>query len=183
MLWQVCKNGIPSTHCIVLHLRIYKAPLTVHTNQRRKVWDHSPVWQQYIYPQILSARNRFFELANGRDVRCMICSDGYSLLSTINSILILTIKMVHFITIMNSGGEWGWGYKGVRWHRAVTWEGRNFGYLEYFYRQQLWDTMNIHAVFSCRRESVGWLFLCAWAHHWWLSLLCIVLLTDAIYSS
>ena len=112
MLWQVCKNGIPSTHCIVLYLKIYKAPLTVHTNQRRKVWDHSPVWQQYIYPQILSARNRFFELANGRELRCMICSDEYSLLSTINSILILTIKMVHFITIMNSGGEWGWGVQG-----------------------------------------------------------------------
>ena len=30
----------------------------------------------------------------------------------------------------------------------------------------------------CRRESVGWFHTCAWAHHWWLSFLCIVSQTD-----
>ena len=28
------------------------------------------------------------------------------------------------------------------------------------------ETLNIHAIFSCRRESVGWFHVCAWARHW-----------------
>jgi len=24
------------------------------------------------------------------------------------------------------------------------------------------------SIVSCRRESVGWYYVCAWAHNWWL---------------